>query len=577
MSGEQLLAALRGAGVIDEPTQLRAVRDAAAKNVSVEEYLISENIAKDGAVADAKSAVLRVPRSAVPEKLDDKLMSYIPEETVRTYQVVPLSLTEGNIVVGMVNPDDLRAQEALKFLAREHRLNLGVFLISLEDWKRSIRLYSPYKSDVAEAVQSMRVKTKGTTSTRQQKFVDLERESAHGDDAPITRVVTSTLKEAIELGASDVHIEPGEKGLRIRFRIDGELHESALLPPELSESIVAQVKVRADLKLDERRVPQDGRFRSRLLNREIDFRVATFPTPMGEKVAIRILDSASGLKTFEQLGLEGRNLAAVVEALNEPFGMVLVTGPTGSGKTTTLYAALQRINTVGVNIVSLEDPVEYFVEGVNQSQVRPEIGYDFAAGLRQILRQDPDVIMVGEIRDRETADLAVNAALTGHVVLSTLHTNDAAGVVPRLIDMGVEPFLLPAALNLMVAQRLVGRLCSTCRVAEEATAAVSAEIDAVLAVLPEGVERPAKPYQVYRAPGCEKCHNRGSIGRVALYEVIKMTRAIEKIVTEGASSNSIRDEARKQGALSMRQDGVFKALAGLVLLEEVFKETNEEN
>jgi type IV pilus assembly protein PilB len=575
MSGEQVLAALRGAGLIDEQASLRASREAATRNVSVEEFLTSENIVEDGAIADAKSAALRVPRSGVPEKIDATLMSFIPEETVRTYQVVPLSLADGNIVVGMVNPDDLRAQEALKFLARQHRLNLGVFLISFGDWKRALRLYSPYQDDVAEAVNAMRAKTRGTTSAAHQKFVDLELESSRGEDAPITRMVTSTLKEAIQMGASDVHIEPTEKALRIRFRIDGELQESASLPPELVDSVIAQVKVRADMKLDERRVPQDGRFRSHLLGREIDFRVATFPTPLGEKVAIRILDSASGLKTFEQLGLVGRNLDAVVEALNEPYGMVLVTGPTGSGKTTTLYAALQRINSEKVNIVSLEDPVEYFVEGVNQSQVRPEIGYDFAAGLRQILRQDPDVIMVGEIRDRETADLAVNAALTGHVVLSTLHTNDAAGVAPRLIDMGVEPFLIPAALNLMVAQRLVGRLCEACRVAEPASDAVAAEISAVVATMPEGIERPAPPYQVYRAPGCDKCHGRGSIGRMAIYEVIKMNRAIEKIVTEGASSNAIRDEARKQGAMSMRQDGVVKALQGLVLLEEVFKETNE--
>jgi len=575
MSGDQLLAALRGTGVIDEAAALRAARDAAAEGGAMDAYLVKEGIATDDQVTDAKSAVLHVPRYRLPEKLDAAVASVIPQETSQTYQVTPISVKDGNLVVGMVNPDDLRAQEALKFLARQQRLNLGVFLISAEDWKRGLRVYSPYQDDVDEAVQSMRVKTRGTTSSKQ-KFVDLESESAKGEDAPITRLVKGTLKEAIALGASDVHIEPGEKGLRIRFRVDGELHESRVLPPELIDPVIANIKVRADLKIDEHRIPQDGRFRSRLLEREVDFRVATFPTPLGEKVAIRILDASAGLKTFEQLGLTGRNLDSVVEALNEPYGMVLVTGPTGSGKTTTLYAALQRINSEKVNIVSLEDPVEYFVEGVNQSQVRPEIGYDFAAGLRQILRQDPDIIMVGEIRDRETADLAVNAALTGHVVLSTLHTNDAAGVVPRLIDMGVEPFLLPAALNLMVAQRLVGRLCEACRVSEEATPAVAAEIAEVMRVLPEGVERPVPPYQVYRAPGCDICHSRGSIGRVALYEVIKMSRAIERIITSGASAATIRDEARTQGALSMRQDGVFKALQGQVLLEEVFKETSEE-
>jgi type IV pilus assembly protein PilB len=574
VSGDQLLAALRGAGLVDETQSIHLARVAADKGLPLEDILTTEGGLDDGKIADAKSAVLRVPRYQMPEKLDEKLLQYVPEETARTYQVVPISSTEGNLVVGMVNPDDLRAQEALKFLARQHRLNLGVFLISNGDWKRALRVYSPFQDDVSEAVQSLRVKTTGTTSS-QQKVADLEG-GGSGDDAPIIRVVARTLKEAIQAGASDVHIEPGEKALRIRFRIDGELKEAASLPHELSDQIISRVKILAEMKIDERRVPQDGRFRSKLLGKEIDFRVATFPTPLGEKVAIRILDPSTGLRTFEELGLTGTNLQKVIEALNEPFGMVLVTGPTGSGKTTTLYAALSKINNEKVNIVSLEDPVEYFVEGVNQSQVRPEIGYDFAAGLRQILRQDPDIIMVGEIRDRETADLAVNAALTGHVVLSTLHTNDAAGVIPRLIDMGVEPFLLPAALNLMVAQRLVGRLCEACRIQEDASPAAVAEIEAQLGALPAGTEKPVAPYKVWRSPGCDVCHGRGSVGRVALYEVIKMTREIEKIVTTGASSNAIRDEARKQGALTMRQDGILKALGGQVLLEEVLKETNED-
>ena len=575
MSGDQLLAALRGAGVIDEAAALRAAREAADRSVPVEEVLLGEGMGiDDGAIADAKAAALRVPRSPLPAKIDAALTALVPEETARTYQVAPISNAEGSLVVGMVNPDDLRAQEALKFLARQHRLNLGVFLISYGDWKRAMISYSPYQDDVAEAVQSMRVKT--GAGRGQDKIADLEGGSVRGDDAPVIRVVARTLKEAIQQGASDVHVEPTEKALRIRFRIDGELHEAASLPKEISDAVIARVKVLAEMKIDERRVPQDGRFRSKLLGKEVDFRVATFPTPLGEKVAVRILDPSTGLKSFEQLGLSGSNLTSVTEALNEPFGMILVTGPTGSGKTTTLYAALSRINSDKVNIVSLEDPVEYFVSGVNQSQVRPEIGYDFAAGLRQILRQDPDVIMVGEIRDRETADLAVNAALTGHIVLSTLHTNDAAGVVPRLIDMGVEPFLLPAALNLMVAQRLVGRLCESCRVQEDASPAAAAEIDRVLATLPPAAERPAPPYKVFRAPGCPVCHGRGSSGRVAVFEVIKMTRPIEKIVTEGAAASAIRDEARRQGALSMRQDGVLKALSGLVLLEEVLKETNEE-
>ncbi len=575
MSGDQLLAALRGAGLIDETTAIRLARSAAESGLPLEEVIMKEGKVDDGAIADAKSAALRVPRFAIPDQLDTKAFQYVPEETARTYQVVPLSSTESNLVVGMVNPDDQRAQEALKFLARQHRLNLGVFLVSSGDWQRAMRAYSPFQDDIQEAVHAYRTKT-GGTGQQARRVTDLEEEGKSGDDAPIIRVVARTLKEAIQGGASDVHLEPEEKGLRIRFRVDGELRQAALLPKEISEQMIAQVKVRSELKIDEHRVPQDGRFRAFLMGKEIDFRVATFPTPLGEKMAIRILDPETGLRSFEELGLSGRNLEAVEEALAEPYGMVLVTGPTGSGKTTTLYAALQRINTEKVNIVSLEDPVEYFVEGVNQSQVRPEIGYDFAAGLRQILRQDPDVIMVGEIRDRETADLAVNAALTGHIVLSTLHTNDAAGVIPRLIDMGVEPFLLPAALNLMVAQRLVGRLCQTCKQQEDPSPAAAEEIAREVARMPANVEKPQPPYKLWRSPGCDACHGRGTLGRVALYEVIKMTREIEKIVTTGASASAIRDQSAAQGALTMRQDGLLKALAGQVLFEEVLKETNEE-
>lgn len=575
MSGDQLLAALRGAGLVDEAGAIRLARSAADRGLPLEDVIAKESGIDDGAIADAKAAALRVPRYPVPEKLDNAAaLSLVPEETARTYQVVPLSSSEGNLVVGMVNPDDLRAQEALKFLARQHRLNLGVFLVSAGDWQRAMRGYSPFQDDITEAVHAYRSKT-GTAGAGEQKVADLESVSG-SEDAPIIRVVARTLKEAIQGGASDVHIEPEEKGLRIRFRVDGELHEAAVLPKEISDQVIARVKVLSELKIDERRVPQDGRFRSKLLGKEIDFRVATFPTPLGEKVALRILDPSTGLRTFQELGLDGKNLAAVEEALAEPYGMILVTGPTGSGKTTSLYAALARINTEKVNIVSLEDPVEYFVEGVNQSQVRPEIGYDFAAGLRQILRQDPDVIMVGEIRDRETADLAVNAALTGHVVLSTLHTNDAAGVIPRLIDMGVEPFLLPAALNLMVAQRLVGRLCQSCKAQEDASPAMAAEIDRIVATLPADIARPATPYRLWRAPGCDACRGRGTAGRVALYEVIKMSREIERIVAAGASASAIRDQARAQGTVTMRQDGLLKALDGQVLLEEVLKETNEE-
>ncbi|MFH1246454.1 MAG: GspE/PulE family protein, partial [Candidatus Liptonbacteria bacterium] len=311
-------------------------------------------------------------------------------------------------------------------------------------------------------------------------------------------------------------------------------------------------------------------------DRDIDFRVATFPTPLGEKIAARVLDPTIGLRGFEELGLAGGNLDIVKSGLEKPFGMILVTGPTGSGKTTTLYALLEKLNRENVNIVSLEDPVEYFIAGLNQSQVRPEIGYDFASGLRQILRQDPDIIMVGEIRDKETAGLAVQAALTGHIVLSTLHTNNAAGVIPRLLDMGIDAFLLPVSLNLMISQRLVGLLCPDCKKGFPAPKQVEEIVERSLQGLPPevGKKYPA-PHTIYRAEGCPKCKNRGIVGRMALYEVLMMSQELEEAVNSGATLQKIIKAAKSQGMVTLREDGVLKSLAGLVSIEEVMRITEE--
>lgn len=452
-------------------------------------------------------------------------------------------------------------------------MNLGVYLVSYGDWQEIVKKYSPYKTEIEAAVQTLNLKT----GAGGRPLVKLEETAVvNSEEAPIIRIVARTFTEAVQSGASDIHIEPQENYLRIRFRVDGKLREEAALPLELSQSIISRVKVISNLKIDEARVPQDGRFRAKVFDRSIDFRVSTFPTPLGEKAAIRVLDSVTGLKNFDQLGLIGKNLEIVREGLAKPFGMILITGPTGSGKTTTVYALLQTLNKEGVNILSLEDPIEYFVAGINQSQVRPEIGYDFASGLRQILRQDPDIIMVGEIRDNETAGLAVHAALTGHIVLSTLHTNNAVGVIPRLIDMGVEPFLLPSSLNLMVSQRLVGRLCDGCKKAEVAPAEIQKLIKKSLSDAPrETTSSYEEPYAIYHSAGCVKCQYRGVIGRVAIFEVLKMSSALAEIVNTGPTSQKIFEEAKRQGVTTLRQDGILKALSGMVSLEEVIRETEE--
>jgi type IV pilus assembly protein PilB len=570
MTNEQLLQEIQNRTLLAPDTITRVKRESFLSGKTAEAILYEKRFLDDEKIAQLKSEILKIPYKKIDfASFDDQNLSLISEETVRTYGVVPLEQKDGVLIAGMMNPDDLKSQEALKFVAHRSRLNLGIYVISYGDWQKVLKKYSPYRSEIEEAVRTLDIKS-------QQKDVKLEDGTEISEDAPIIRIVAGTIREAISVGASDIHIEPQDNYLRVRFRMDGQLKEVASLPVEFSNLVVSRVKVLSGLKIDETRTPQDGRFRSKVFDREIDFRVSTFPTPLGEKVAIRVLDSSTGLKSFETLGLEGKNLETVKAGVEKPYGMILVTGPTGSGKTTTLYAILQILNREDVNIVSLEDPVEYFVAGINQSQVRPEIGYDFASGLRQILRQDPDVIMVGEIRDTETAGLAINAALTGHIVLSTLHTNNSIGVIPRLIDMKVEPFLLPSGLNLMMGQRLVSKLCQECKKAEEAPAPAQAIIERDLASLPEDLKKNyKKPYSTYQSPGCPACKGKGVAGRMALFEVLHMTPELEEIINAGPTAQKILAEAKRQGMITMRQDGILKALSGLVALEEVVKETEE--
>ncbi len=572
MTEDQLLDQVQKQGLLAPEALARLRRSAATSGEAVEAIISRERLIPDAKIAELKSAILNVPYEKIDAKtIDEKLFSLVSEETARTYGVAPISLADNLLVIGMLHPDDPKDQDAVKFIARQNHLNLGVYLISYGDWTDVLRRYSPYRSEIERAVQSLDIK-EGRAG---QRSVDLSVATGN-EDAPVIKIVADTLKEAVFNRASDVHIEPQEGSLRIRFRIDGNLQQAASLPAELAQPVISRVKVISNLKIDETRMPQDGRFRSRLLDKDIDFRVATFPTPLGEKVAIRVLDPTTGLKNFDSLKFRYKALDTVKEGLEKPYGMILITGPTGSGKTTTLYAFLQRLNNESVNIVSLEDPVEYFVSGVNQSQVRPEIGYDFASGLREILRQDPDVIMVGEIRDNETAGLAVQAALTGHIVLSTLHTNNSAGVVPRLVDMKVEPFLLPVALNLMISQRLIGVLCSSCKQQEEASSQLQQVIASTLAGLPAEITKNyPQPYKVWHAKGCNVCKGKGIQGREAIFEVLKMTPELEEIVTTSATIQKISQEAKRQGMITLRQDGVLKALDGSVSIEEVLRETEE--
>ncbi len=391
----------------------------------------------------------------------------------------------------------------------------------------------------------------------------------------VPKIVGAILYLAVKTDASDIHIEASHNELRLRYRIDGILRDIVKMPINLHPPIVSRIKILAHLKIDEQRIPQDGRFEVMVEKREIDLRVSTLPTIYGEKVVMRVLDKSKSIYTLEKLGMTGDNLKKVKENINQPYGIILVTGPTGSGKSTTLYAILGEISNEKVNVVTLEDPVEYEIEGINQSQIKPKIGFGFAEGLRSIVRQDPNIIMVGEIRDAETANLSTNAALTGHLVLSTLHTNDASGALPRLINMGVEPFLITSSINAIIAQRLVRKLCPNCKQEKKIPATILQDIKEELSKSnnKEVLAYKDKPLKFYEAKGCEKCGNGGYKGRIGLYEVMPMSEKIEDLAVNKMPASEIQKEAIKEGMITMKQDGLIKAIQGVTTLDEVMRVT----
>lgn len=503
-----------------------------------------------------------------------EVLGEIPEEAAAFYQFVPIA-KKGNILeVGMVNPEDFKAREALRFIALRTRLEPKIFIISQANFQNILRQYRTLRGEVEKALGELERELKIEKAKRPAKIKAKEMDERVSAEAPITKIVAVILRHASEGRASDIHIEPTEDKVRVRFRVDGVLHTSLFLPKEVHSAIISRIKILSNLKIDETRIPQDGRFYTIIDKKKIDFRVSVLPTMAGETAALRVLDPSVGLRGFADLGLSGYNLKTLEQGIRKPFGMILLTGPTGSGKTTTLYAILNALNKEGVNIISLEDPVEYYMEGVNQSQIKPEIGYSFATGLRHILRQDPDIVMVGEIRDEETAGLAIHAALTGHIVLSTLHTNNAIGVIPRLIDLGIGIFLLPSSLNLAIAQRLVKRLCSQCRKQVIAPSQMAAVIEEALNKLSPEEKRNLKwkkPYKIYQAQGCKFCGRKGTKGRIALFEIIIMTPVMEEIIIKKPTEAAIQEEAQRQGMLTMKQDGVLKVLQGVISFEEMIK------
>jgi len=576
MEQENILVALVQRGYLAQSILDRLRKEAELSGKTVESLIYDRGVVDDKIIAQTKAELTGIPLKVFKkdEQIPLEVLQLINEEMSRTYEMIALSIEGNFLTVGMVHPENARAIEALKFLAKEKRWDLGVYVVSFSDFGLQSRGYTNFNKEIEEAVGMMHAAKKEGVSG--QNVIRLEEKKLGAEEAPVIKVVARILSEAVTQGASDIHIEPQRNALRIRFRLDGDLHTILELPSELQNAVISRVKILSDLKIDETRVPQDGRFRTLVERKEIDFRVATFPTVVGEKIALRVLDPSVGLKRVDTIGFTGRNLKLVQEALNEPYGMILITGPTGSGKSTTLYGLMKILAKDEANVVTLEDPVEYYLPGLNQSQVKPEIGYTFASGLRQILRQDPDVIMVGEIRDGETAELAVHAALTGHIVLSTLHTNNAAGVIPRLIDMKIEPFLLPSSLNLMVAQRLVAQLCENCKKKEPMDQKLVKMVDDEIKKISEEERKNIifkEPYEMYAPVGCEKCNNKGFKGRVPIFEVLKMTRELTDVIQTSITDTAILKEAVRQGMTTLRQDGIIKALQGTLYLPDVIKET----
>ncbi len=516
----------------------------------------------------------QVPSESVGDgfTIIEEVLSYIQEESAVHYRLIPLRVEDAAVlVVGVNDPEDLQVREVLNFITSKHDLTYKLVFMLEADIKKAQELYSNLKGEVTDALVTLKTELDSEIeTTANEDESDHKKQFEHiEEDAPVIKIVATTLRYAVDGGASDIHIEPTETKIVVRFRVDGELATSLELPINIHNAMVARVKILSSMRLDERRKPQDGRFSATFDGRKIDFRVSILPTNHGEKVVMRILDNEHGVRSLEDAGISSHLLKTVRKAIKEPYGIILVSGPTGSGKSTTLYAMLAEVDRFTKNVLSLEDPVEYNIEGVSQSQVRPEIGYTFANGLRAALRQDPDIIMVGEIRDKETAQLAIQAALTGHLVLSTIHTNNSIGVIPRLIDMGVDPYLIAPTLKLALAQRLARRINSGTGIVESVSKSTQMMMDETFKTLPErfrgripGNRTMVSPEPT---PGCAT----GLRGRVAVMEALEVDDEIQDLILHNASEDQIYQVARKKGFMPMKEDAIIKALEHKIPYEEM--------
>jgi type IV pilus assembly protein PilB len=545
---------------------------------SVDEALLDLNLDEDR-LLKIKEDLFHVPIKDIdPKTIPIATLGLIPSDTAKIYRFVPIGVTDNVLEIGIIDPENVQAMDVLTFIASKLNKPFKLFLIKTSAYRTLLEMYNGLSNEVDQVLSELDSEIAGIES----KDVVIEAHKKTSDslkpgeeekiveDAPIIKIVAVILRHATEGLASDIHIENAEDSVHVRFRVDGTLHTSLVLPINVYNGVIARIKILSKLRLDEKRKPQDGGFSAKIDGHKIDFRVSTMPTYHGEKIVMRILDSARGVQTLDHLEMSDKNVALIREALAKPYGLILITGPTGSGKTTTLYSMIQELDHEERNIVSLEDPVEYQMPGVSQSQVMPEIGYTFAAGLRSILRQDPDIIMVGEIRDKETAELAIQAALTGHLVFSTLHTNSAVGAIPRLVDMGIDPYLIAPTLVLCIAQRLARRIYPTSKHAIPIDDATRIMLDKQFEDLPAefksalNLEGP-----IYEAVPSAECST-GMRGRVPVFEMFKIDKEMQSVILKKPVEDEIYRLARKQGMLTLREDAITKAIGGVIPFQEIY-------
>lgn len=569
-------------GLVSEKDVQDASTEAEKKNLDLSAILLQHGSVSEDDLRKIQAYVLGLPFVDLKnQKIDPEILAMIPEPIARNHNIVAFKKNKDSLEVAMLDTDDLGA---IDFVKKKVGLKILPRLTDTESMKSMLLQYQKsLKADFGDIIQKDSFSIKAIADGGESEAMNAEDLKKLAEDLPVVRVVDTLLKHAALQDASDIHIEPQENEVVVRYRIDGMLHDAMILPKSAGDSITARIKVLSNLKLDEKRLPQDGRFKIDMNGEKISFRVSILPTYYGEKTVMRLLrENVSGF-TLEGLGFHGEGLERIHEATKLSTGMILTTGPTGSGKTTTLYTVLDILNTPDVNISTIEDPVEYQMKRINQTQVKPDIGFTFSSGLRSLVRQDPDIIMVGEIRDNETASLVINAALTGHLVLSTLHTNSAAGAIPRFIDMHVEPFLLVSTLSVIIAQRLVRKLVTEkdkyiLTKDELAELGKHINLDYILELLrKEKIVEPKADWDTipFYKPKKSASSEDGYASRVGIHEVLKMSPTIKDLIMKGETSDTIEAQAKKEGMITMLEDGIFKAVQGLTTIEEVLRVVSE--